>query len=76
MRLHELFREVTGCEHDVDFYFFLFTSLADVSCHVVVALPVPLGQCDGCSALSGHFLRHHPTAPGYEARTDHHPHDR
>lgn len=57
-------------------FFFDSTSLADVSCHVVVALPVPLGQCDGCSALSGHFLRHHPTASGYEARTDHHPHDR
>lgn len=58
------------------FWLHLCWSLADVSCHVLAALPVPLGQCDCHSAVSGDFLRHHPTAPWDAAWTDHHPHDR
>lgn len=63
-------------------FFFFFThwphlcrSSADVSCHVLAALPVPLGQCDGHPAVSGYFLRHHPAAPWDAAWTNHHPHD-
>lgn len=56
--------------------FFGPTSPADVSCHVVAALPVPLGQRVCHSAVPGHFLRHHPAAPWSEARPNHRPHDR
>uniref|UniRef100_A0A1A8K9G3 Uncharacterized protein n=1 Tax=Nothobranchius kuhntae TaxID=321403 RepID=A0A1A8K9G3_NOTKU len=49
---------------------------SDVSCHVLAALPVPLGQCDCHPAVSGHFLPHHPAASGDQARTDHSSHDR
>lgn len=69
--------EVTGREHDVCLLFFFgSTSPADVSCHVVAALPVPLGQRVCNSAVPGHFLRHHPAAPWSEAWADHRPHDR
>lgn len=68
--------EVIGWEHDVFFWLQLCWSSADVSCHVVAALPVPLGQCDCHPAVSGHVLRHHPAASRDAAWTNHHPHDR
>lgn len=56
-------------------WFQLYWSSADVSCHVLAALPVPLGQCDCHPAVSGHFLRHHPTASWDKAWADHNSYD-
>ncbi|MEQ2307577.1 hypothetical protein AMECASPLE_019760, partial [Ameca splendens] len=48
---------------------------SDVSCHVLAALPVPLGQRNCHPAVSGHLLRHHPAASWDEAWPDHDSHD-
>lgn len=61
-------------ENMMFFFFFGSTSPADVSCHVVAALPVPLGQRVCNSAVPGHVLRHHPAAPWSEARPNHRAH--
>lgn len=65
--------KVIWWERDV---FCLTRSLADVSRHVLADVPVPLGQCGCHSAVSGHFLRHHPNAPWDAAWSNHHSHHR